>query len=136
MEFRFYWLKSKFEETPELSLISKNNNYHFQLLEHIPAVPSLIGQHLSEIGSINGTSIAFDGLLFYHKESLYISGFTPLVGWLKPHMVTELFGVSVHPIYLEKIPEGYTTLSDYVNSLDRYKRRQKDNKRVSIRIRK
>lgn len=72
-----------------------------------------------------------DGLLFYHKESLYISGFTPLVGWLKPHMVMELFGVSVHSLYLEKVPEGYTTLTDYVNHLDRYKRRN-DKKKVSV----
>lgn len=116
-------------------MVSKSNVNRFQLLDYILAIPSLIEQHLNSISRIYDVSVPYDGLLFYHKESIYISGFTPLVGWLKPHMVTELFGVSVHSFYLENIPEGYTTLFNYVNGLDRYKNKKKveeeQNKEVS-----
>ena len=35
-----------------------------------------------------------DGILFYHKESHYTHGQTPLVGWLKVWMFTEILSKS------------------------------------------
>lgn len=118
-------MKSKFEESPDLSIQTRRNSYPFHLLDYIPAIPNTIGERLNEIPVMNGVPLPYDGLLFYHIESVYISGFTPLVGWLKPYMVTELFGINVHSSYLEKIPKGYTTLQNYVKSLDRVQRRTK-----------
>ncbi|XP_004712107.1 snurportin-1 [Echinops telfairi] len=36
-----------------------------------------------------------DGLLFYHKQTHYSPGSTPLVGWLRPYMVSDVLGVAV-----------------------------------------
>ncbi|XP_016393085.1 snurportin-1-like [Sinocyclocheilus rhinocerous] len=36
-----------------------------------------------------------DGLLFYHKETHYTPGSTPLVGWLRPYMVVDILGIEV-----------------------------------------
>lgn len=36
-----------------------------------------------------------DGLLFYHKQTHYSPGSTPLVGWLRPYMVPDILGISV-----------------------------------------
>ncbi|XP_078541214.1 snurportin-1 isoform X2 [Lissotriton helveticus] len=47
-----------------------------------------------------------DGLLFYHKMTHYTPGSTPLVGWLKPYMVSDILGMTV--------PSGpLTTKPDY-----------------------
>jgi len=37
------------------------------------------------------TSYILDGWMFYHKEGIYISGVSPLVGWLKPEHIPGLF---------------------------------------------
>ena len=34
-----------------------------------------------------------DGILFYHKETHYTHGPTPLIGWLKPFMMKEILGI-------------------------------------------
>lgn len=36
-----------------------------------------------------------DGLLFYHRQTHYTPGSTPLVGWLRPYMVTDILGIDV-----------------------------------------
>lgn len=116
-EFRFYWLKSKFDESPELSMNFAGDEQIFHLLDYIPASPTLISQQLKEIPIFNGVPLPHYGLLFYHIESIYVSGYTPLVTWLKPFMVTELLGVPVNPLYLERMPEDYTTLKNHIKRL-------------------
>jgi hypothetical protein len=39
--------------------------------------------------------VEIDGLLFFHREGLYASGTTPLVLWLKTHMLNEVLGITV-----------------------------------------
>ncbi|KAH0619844.1 hypothetical protein JD844_014185 [Phrynosoma platyrhinos] len=46
-----------------------------------------------------------DGLLFYHKQSHYNPGSTPLVGWLRPYMVSDILGVAVPACPLTTKPE-------------------------------
>lgn len=36
-----------------------------------------------------------DGLLFYHRQTHYTPGSTPLVGWLRPYMVSDILGIQV-----------------------------------------
>lgn len=36
-----------------------------------------------------------DGLLFYHRQTHYTPGTTPLVGWLRPYMVWDILGLEV-----------------------------------------
>lgn len=42
-----------------------------------------------------GFSAAVDGIMFYHTNSHYTHGPTPLVGWLKPYMMKEILGMLV-----------------------------------------
>jgi len=44
-----------------------------------------------------------DGLLFYHSQAQYVAGNTPLVGWLKPHMIPTLLNVPVASVYLQEM---------------------------------
>ncbi|XP_038623474.1 snurportin-1-like isoform X2 [Tachyglossus aculeatus] len=46
-----------------------------------------------------------DGLLFYHKQAHYSPGSTPLVGWLRPYMVSDVLGVAVPAGPLTAKPE-------------------------------
>jgi snurportin-1 len=46
---------------------------------------------------------ALDGLLFYHSQAHYIPGNTPLVGWLKPHMMSTVLGIPVAPVHLHNV---------------------------------
>ncbi|XP_052663071.1 snurportin-1 isoform X2 [Harpia harpyja] len=46
-----------------------------------------------------------DGLLFYHKQTHYTPGSTPLVGWLRPYMVPEILGLAVPTTVLTAKPD-------------------------------
>ncbi|KAM6351109.1 snurportin-1-like [Alca torda] len=46
-----------------------------------------------------------DGLLFYHKQTHYTPGSTPLVGWLRPYMVPEILGLSMPVTTLTAKPD-------------------------------
>ncbi|KAJ0069767.1 hypothetical protein NL108_013292 [Boleophthalmus pectinirostris] len=56
---------------------------------------------LSEIAKRNPV----DGLLFYHKQTHYTPGSTPLVGWLRPYMVADILGIEVPVGPLTKKPD-------------------------------
>ncbi|KAL6106389.1 snupn [Pungitius sinensis] len=56
---------------------------------------------LSEIARRNPV----DGLLFYHRQTHYTPGSTPLVGWLRPYMVTDILGIEVPAGPLTARPE-------------------------------
>ena len=97
-EFRFYWLESKFQETPKLASVSENNTYKFLNLSKYTCTNDQI---LAALNKCNPISV--DGLLFYHKRTHYTFGTTPLVTWLKPYMVKEIFGITP--------PEAYANTS-------------------------
>ncbi|XP_072727676.1 snurportin-1 isoform X2 [Ciconia boyciana] len=46
-----------------------------------------------------------DGLLFYHKQTHYTPGSTPLVGWLRPYMVPEIIGLAMPATVLTAKPD-------------------------------
>ena len=41
-------------------------------------------------------------MLFYHNESHYIPGRTPLVGWLKPFMLPKILGIQLPESFLNE----------------------------------
>lgn len=47
------------------------------------------------IGLILKFWLQVDGLLFYHRQTHYTPGSTPLVGWLRPYMVSDILGIEV-----------------------------------------
>lgn len=55
-----------------------------------------------------------DGVLFYHNSAPYVSGLTPIVGWLKPYMLPERLNVDVPAEYLALKPDDYIDLEQWV----------------------
>ncbi|XP_067292784.1 snurportin-1 isoform X1 [Pseudorasbora parva] len=99
-EFRFYWLQSKVEEAEDLSEISKINPFRFVSLNNISCSTESIQKALA-----HEYNFTVDGLLFYHKETHYTPGSTPLVGWLRPYMVADILGIEVPQCPLTSKPD-------------------------------
>uniref|UniRef100_A0A672HJD8 Snurportin-1 n=1 Tax=Salarias fasciatus TaxID=181472 RepID=A0A672HJD8_SALFA len=89
-EFRFYWLQSKVEETEGLSETAKRNPFRFVRLPNSDCTADSIRKALTA-----EYSFSVDGLLFYHRQTHYTPGSTPLVGWLRPYMVGDILGLEV-----------------------------------------
>lgn len=102
-EFRFYWLKSKTEETSCLSKRSNDNAFPFVSLTYHHCDVSTMTNIMATEKLFGQDGPALDGLLFYHSQTHYIPGNTPLVGWLKPHMMPAVLNVPVAPVYLQKM---------------------------------
>lgn len=108
-EFRFFWLKSKFQEIEQLQEGgSSRNTYPILLLPHIYCNSNLE----SALESLSALA-PLDGLLFYHCDGLYTKGRTPLVTWLKTFMLSEVLGMSLPPPFDEK-PDDYIDMRHYL----------------------
>ncbi|XP_070541935.1 snurportin-1-like isoform X2 [Ptychodera flava] len=91
-EFRFYWMRAKFEETPEVSSNAKLNPFKFIPLKYYACDKE------------NLTKPALDGLLFYHKKTHYTFGTTPLVTWLQAWMLPDILNIPVPQSYIDNKP--------------------------------
>ncbi|XP_070809687.1 snurportin-1 [Pituophis catenifer annectens] len=100
-DFRFYWLHSKMEEEMDLSEKSRLNPYRFVGLKSY----SCNSASLCEVLAMT-FPFEVDGILFYHKQAHYNPGSTPLVGWLRPYMVSDILGIVVPSCPLTSKP-GY-----------------------------
>lgn len=98
-DFRFYWLQSKMQEADGLSEIAKRNPFRFVSLQSSDCSSASIHSALAAEYSFN-----VDGLLFYHRQTHYTPGSTPLVGWLRPYMVADILGVEVPSVPLTAKP--------------------------------
>ena len=106
-EFRHFWVKSKFEEVPKLSVKSNRNPYEFVLAKSYDLNATNLREVLKESEDKHEQ---VDGLLLYHKRVNYLPGHTPLVGWLKAYMVPDMFGVSVPESFMKQAPSDYQGL--------------------------
>lgn len=113
-ELRFFWLKSKFTED---LILSQCKNFKFILIDCIPAQRSLIQDMMFGTLEIEANRYYYDGIVFYHKESHYFFGKTPLVGWLASYMLTELLHIDVSEEHLVKRPEEYKGAHDYIQNV-------------------
>ncbi|XP_025025557.1 snurportin-1 isoform X3 [Python bivittatus] len=100
-DFRFYWLHSKMQEESGLAEKSRLNPFRFVGLKSYSCNPASLCEVLAMTFSFE-----VDGLLFYHKEAHYNPGSTPLVGWLRPYMVSDILGIVVPACPLTSKP-GY-----------------------------
>ncbi|XP_043845144.1 snurportin-1 [Dromiciops gliroides] len=123
-DFRFYWMHSKLPEEQGLGEKTKINPFKFVGLKNFPCTPESLCKVLS-------TDFPFevDGLLFYHKQTHYSPGSTPLVGWLRPYMVSDVLGMTV--------PAGpLTTKPDYaghqLQQIIEHKRSKKEAKETHL----
>ncbi|XP_021569386.1 snurportin-1 isoform X2 [Carlito syrichta] len=74
--------------------------FKFVGLQNFPCTPESLCKVLSM-----DFPFEVDGLLFYHKQTHYSPGSTPLVGWLRPYMVSDVLGVAVPAGPLTTKPE-------------------------------
>ncbi|XP_071536745.1 LOW QUALITY PROTEIN: snurportin-1 [Panulirus ornatus] len=110
--FRFEWLKSRLsEERPEVSQVSKFNPFRFERVPYYDCSPAALGRLVSDPLPF---TVPLDGILFYHKESHYTHGPTPLVGWLKAYMFPEILNVPVPGEVLSQMPEKYINLPTHI----------------------
>lgn len=61
--------------------------------------------HLQQLLICRLSFLQVDGLLFYHKQTHYTPGSTPLVGWLRPYMVPDILGLTVPATPLTAKPD-------------------------------
>ncbi|EAT48218.1 AAEL000724-PA [Aedes aegypti] len=139
-QFRFQWLRSKMEEDnlQKRFCTAMENPWELELIPTMDfKSPGQVEQCLSKYPMFPDTPL--DGLLFYHKESNYIYGRTPLVTWLFPFMVPEVLGSEwghlLNHQYLQKIPDSYQDLGHraYMDEFDA-KLAKKRSRRVNGRI--
>ena len=110
-EFRFYWVNSKFNEHPELGIKSAKNRYSFIPL---PASPCIKENIEALLLNEEQSWIPLDGLLFYHKLGYYTPRVSPLVGWLKPFMISEILEAKVPEFYMQKKPISYVNIQQHL----------------------
>ncbi|XP_076354540.1 snurportin-1 isoform X2 [Tachypleus tridentatus] len=121
--FRFWWLHTKISEIPEVQQCSKLNPYKF-----VP-LPSYSCDHeviQNTLWSNLPFSCKLDGLLFYHKRTLYTAGLTPLVGWLKPYMLPEMLQIPVPETLTSDKPPTYVCMEQQLPKAFKKHRDKKD----------
>lgn len=117
--FRFYWIQSKIVEE-DLSTVDEHNEFSLGPLNTYDCADALqIELCLSNFPMWENNQPALDGLLFYHKESSYVHGTTPLVGWTLAFMVPEILHCpSLNTEYLCDRPIDYTDYISYIKKFD------------------
>lgn len=116
--FRFYWIRSKFDEFDH-SAVHTGNQYAFQHIDRADFDhPEEVEGMLSRYPLWEDNQPELDGFLLYHKLAHYTHGSTPLVGWLLPWMMPEMLGYTVNAEYLKQRPSGNVTALDFMNDFD------------------
>jgi snurportin-1 len=91
------------EEMSCLSERSNDNAFTFLSLPYHQSNVSMMTAVMATENLFGKDGPALDGLLFYHSQAHYIPGKTPLVGWLKPHMMSTVLGIPVAPVHLHNV---------------------------------
>ena len=115
-ECRFFMLKSRLEENPELAVKSKINPYIFKALPSFSCTPNAMKTAL--VQDLSFKPLPLDGLLFYSKLVHYLPGSTPLVGWLKGYMVPEMLNIEVSQELMDQRPNAYASMKNYIKEYD------------------
>lgn len=89
------------EEMSCLSERSNDNAFIFTSLPYHQCSVSTMTNIMASENLFGQDGPALDGLLFYHSEAHYVPGRTPLVGWLKPHMMATVLSIPVASVYLQ-----------------------------------
>lgn len=115
--FRFYWIRGRIE-SGELdgSTDADREQAVFRLVRSADCADTEAMRAMLDIYPMYADNAPeVDGLLFYHKESSYVRGKTPLVGWLFPFMVDEVLALDVlHPSWMALRPADYVDASTFI----------------------
>jgi len=97
-QFRRYWLQTKLaEEGHRAQEVCRVNPLKFLPLQHFACDKDTLQKLFAE----PWPQFKVDGLLFFHKKSLYMNRRSPLVLWLKVNMVPDILGVPVSQNFLQ-----------------------------------
>lgn len=119
--FRFFWIANKVLDDELAVVEADRNECAFKTIAIVDcgdaaAVAECLGQW--PMWSSLEQPPQLDGLLFYHKESSYVAGTTPLVGWLYSFMVKEILGFSVCEELKAMAPTGYSGALEYIEQFE------------------
>lgn len=133
-DFRFYWIASRIQEDG-LGKITAQNQFAFRTIEHCNCSDEFaFNEFVSKYPLWPNNEPELDGFLFYHKESSYVHGKTPLVLWLFAFMLPEVFNVpSLNERYLDEKPNNYTNYRTFIKEFDetqKAKRRKNNQNRI------
>lgn len=96
-QFRRYWLQTKLhEEGYRAQQVCRVNPLKFLPLQHFACDKDTLTKLFAE----PWPQYKVDGLLFFHKKSLYMARRSPLVLWLKVNMVSDVLGIPVSQGFL------------------------------------
>lgn len=129
VDFRFFWIKNKIQDD---HLQSFHDEY--SIIPSTFFAVEALDNYLSFYPPFEDASWQLDGLLFFHKESHYIFGQTPLVLWLNAFMVPELFNISmIHIIYKAQKPPSYIDYKSHITEFnEKHKRPHRRSKQMEI----
>ncbi|KAM7357048.1 snurportin-1 [Cochliomyia hominivorax] len=120
-EFRLFWLKSKFDEINDLEEECNIENLKkFELLNNYDmSNEERMAMALQRYPIWPNNEPELDGFLFYHKQSHYVCGTTPLVCWLFPFMIPDILNLPVSREY--KTPCNYKAENPwlYIDEFDK-----------------
>lgn len=90
-------------------------------------------QHLTEKCQFFPENVKLDGINFYHAQSLYTPGDSPLVLWLKPFMIPEILQKPVHELLAQlHKPSNYVNLFEYTLGLKKNCKKNKNKNNSSF----
>lgn len=116
--FRFYWIRSKFDEFDHGS-VHRGNQYAFHHIDRADFDhPEEVDGLLSRWPLWEENQPGLDGFLLYHKQAHYTHGKTPLVGWLLPWMVPEMLGYAVNGEYVKQRPSNGLKALEFMADFD------------------
>lgn len=133
--FRFYWIQSRLQED-HLDTVSAQNQHAFREIEKCECGDEIaLNTFLATFPLWKSNTPELDGFLFYHKESAYVSGTTPLVLWLFPFMLPEILNVpELNENYLLQKPDDYTNYLTFIDEFNRAIKQRKPKKRDEMDI--
>ncbi|XP_029667445.1 snurportin-1 [Formica exsecta] len=120
-EFRLYWINNKIRETKDFEESDADTNkYPILSLQNINCNSDLS----SALTQLDLELNCIDGFLFYHRNAHYNFGYTPLVTWLKPFMLSEVLGIFA-PSPLDEKPDDYLNFEHYMENINAKKSNNK-----------
>lgn len=133
VSFRFFWIRSRIDGGEVNEDAVSDQEAVFRIVQtadcsDVEAMAAMLGTFPMYSGNVPEV----DGLLFYHKESSYVHGKTPLVGWLFPYMVPEVLGqnLMVHPSWMELRPDDYVNAETFMAQFNAALRRRSRGRRA------
>lgn len=133
--FRFFWIACKLSEL-QMDEINFHNEFAFVPMKYVECGDEIaVDTCLTTYPMWDDDNINLDGLLFYHKDSSYVHGTTPLVGWLFSFMLNETFGFCmIHPKYLEQRPANYVNAKTYIDDFDKAQKAKSKNRNAGPKV--